>query len=191
MKKAIIGVMLGLFLSGVGITIAQAEEHTKEYLEWEEKTTKYISLSSKCLKVKNNVKKITHIIESQYSNPDDIVLLVGYIEYIRKAFIILHRDTGDYGLSGTKLSDIPSGISSPGEESTRWFILELSKAMEPVDDLAYVANKTKIEAEKISSIKLESLRFLHVICKNLQNGGDIRKALRDADVFEGDINHSE
>lgn len=188
MKKVLIGVMFGMFLFGAGIantSSVQAEEHTKEYLEWEKKTTEYISLSRKCLKVNNDVRKIVRIIETQYNNPNQIAPLINYVEKLRQFFIITHRDIGDSGLSGTKLSGIPNVVAT--DETTTWFNSELLKALEPLDDISSYT-KTKIEAEKIASTKLESLKFLHVVVKNIQNGGDIRKAIQDADAFEKDIN---
>ena len=56
MKKVLIGVMFGLFLFGVGIASSQAEEHTKEYLEWESKTINSMKLGTRCLEVKKEYK---------------------------------------------------------------------------------------------------------------------------------------
>lgn len=188
MKKVLIGIMLGLFLFGVGIantpSVWANEQHARQYEEWREKTMNYLSLGTKCLKVNNNVRKIAHIIELQYNSPDNIVLLGNCIKSLHKDFIILHGDKGDSGISNVKFSDVSISSVSSSDETRKWFLLELSKAMEPIDNLACVADKTKIEAEKIASTKLESVKFLHVIVENLRNGDDFRKALQDVDAFE-------
>ena len=53
-----------------------------------------------------------------------------------------------------------------------------------LDELAYVADKIPRDVENISSAKLNNVRFLHVTVRNLQNGGDLIKALQEVDAFQ-------
>lgn len=191
MKKVLIGVTLGLFLSGVGITSVQAEEHTKEYLEWEEKTINSMKLGTQCLEVKKGIKKLAGEIKEKYGQDQkNLESISNYIKWIHIAFIVLERDNGAKGLSMTKTLDI-SGASGSTDEPKYWFRMELLKAMEPLDKLAYIADKTPKEVDIISSAKLLNIRFLHVIVEELKNGGDFRKALQDVDAFEGKLHPSE
>lgn len=186
MKKLLIGVMLGVFLSCVAIFNAQAaeQEHTKEYLEWEGKTINSMKLGTRCLEVKKGIKNLADEIKEKYGQGSKSLESIStYIEWIHKAFIILERDNGAKGLSMTKTLDISGGSGSP-DEPVSWFRGELLKAMESLDELAYIADKTPKEVDIISSAKLDGIRFLHVIVENLKNGGDFRKALQDVDAFE-------
>lgn len=186
MKKVLIGVMLGLFLSGVGIESVQAEEHTKEYLEWEEKTINSMKLGTRCLEVKKGIKNLADEIKEKHSQDQkSLEAISNYVGWIHKAFIILERDNGAKGLSMTKTLDIlgPPPPSS-SVEPVCWFKRELLKAMEPLDKLAYIADKTPKEVDIISSAKLDGIRFLHVIVEELKNGGDFRKAIQEVDAFE-------
>lgn len=190
MKKVLIGVMFGLFLFGVGIASSQAEEHTKEYLEWESKTINSMKLGTRCLEVKKNIKALADGIKEKYGKDSSgMESISNYIDWIHMTFIILARDTGAKGLSMTKTSDIP-GASVSSDEPMRWFAGELLKAMEPIDKLAHIADKTPKEVDIIASAKLDNIRFLHIIIKNLQNGGDFRRALQEVDTFEGKPNPS-
>lgn len=183
MKKVLIGVILGLFLIGIA-SIVSAEEHIREYRQWREKVSKNVELNMRCLEVKKDISKLADDIKNNYGNShESLEVISSYIEWIHMAFIILERDTGAKGLSGTKMSDIPCASASSGEP-TRWLVGELLKVMEPLDELAYIADKDPYETKKISSAKLDNVRFLHIVMKNLQNGGDFRKAIREVDAFE-------
>ena len=187
MRRVLIGAFLGLFFLGVPSFKAQAGEqkHTKDYLEWREKTTNSLNISSRHIKTENNVKKLADAVKAKYgkSQKNEISSLLEYIEWLHKALIILERDNGASGLAGTKLSDIP-GVSYSNDEPTRWFVEELLKAMALLDELAYVADKIPRDVENISSAKLNNVRFLHVTVRNLQNGGDLIKALQEVDAFQ-------
>ena len=50
--------------------------------------------------------------------------------------------------------------------------------------LPYMADKTQEEFKIISYVKMNEIRFLHVMIKNLQNGGDCRKAIKEVEDFE-------
>lgn len=180
MKKVLIGVMLGLFLSGVGIASVQAEEHTKEYLEWEKKIINSMDLGTRCLEVKKGIKNLADGVEKKYGQDQkSLELISNYIERVHRIFIV----NGMNILSMNKTSDM-LGASASSDEPIRWFEGDLLKVMEPLDGLACIPNKNPIEVRKISSAKLDGIRFLHVTVEELNNGGDFRKALRDVNIFE-------
>lgn len=189
MKKVLIGVILGLFLIGIA-SIVSAEEHIREYRQWREKVSKNVQLNMRCLEVKKDISKLADDIKNKYGNSsDNLKFISNYIEWLHVAFSVLKRDSGAKGLSGTKMSDIPCASAS-SDEPTRWLVGELLKAMEPLDELAYIADKDPYETKKISSAKLDNVRFLHIVIKNLQNGGDLRKAIQEVDAFEGKFEKS-
>lgn len=180
MKKILIEVMLGLFLFGVGIKSAQTKEHTKEYSEWRAKVLHDLQLDNRCLDVKNNIKKLADTVKEKYgNNPYDIKTIETYISWLHEKFLILKKD---FDLSGIKISDIPFAAVAHDRVS-EWFIEELLKATEPLDDLAYIEDKTPDEIKRILSAKLSNVKFLHIAVKNLQNGGDFRKAIKEVEEF--------
>lgn len=135
------------------------------------------------------MKKLADAIKIKYGksqNKNEIKSLLDYIEGLHKELIILKRDSGDVGLTGTKLSDIP-GVSYSTDEPTRWLIEELLKAMALLDEFAYVADKIPRDASIISSAKLNNIRFLHITVRNIQNGGDLIKAFQDVDAFQENL----
>lgn len=184
MKRFLIGTAIfGVLLFGSGGVVI-AESHTDQYEEWREKNTHYIGVARRCLETKNTVKKLATEMEEMYGKDQNVLeSFSNYIYAIHKMCIILERDNGAVALSKIKLSDMPGAMLSV-DEPTKWFIAELLKAMKPLDDWAYVSDKTPIEAQKMAYAKLESIRFLHIIVKNLQNGGDLRRAISEVDGFE-------
>lgn len=188
MRNVLIGMFLGVFLSGVGIASVRAEEHTKQYQEWRDKATKGLQLSTRCLETKKGIKLLADNTEKKYGkNMESLESISNHIEWLHMAFIILERDTGAKGLSQIKMSDIPGGATASFNEPTRWFADGLLKAMEPLDDLAHLTDKTLKEIKTISSAKLGNIKLLHVIVENIKNGGDFRKAIGTVKAFEGKL----
>jgi len=169
------GVVLGLSLLSFSVpVVVGADEHTKEYKEWREIEIRGITLSNRCVQVKKNTKLLANIIEIVFAKEEtEMVFIEGYIEWLREKFIISDRDCD---LSKLRVNNIPGAMASDVWVS-KWLAWEIVEAMKPLDELAYISDLSQKERDRIVSAKLEAIKFLHFIVKNLRTG-DPRKAMQ-------------
>ena len=177
----------GLFLLSFSAVVIAEEQHTKEYEQWRKNTLDSISLSTRCVQVKKNTKLLANTIETVFAKREkEIMFIESYIEWLREKFIISNRDCD---LSRLRVDNIPGARNYSDSHTTKWLYEELVETMKPLDELAYISDLAPRERDKIASAKLEAVKFLHFIVKNLRTG-DPRKAMQEVDDFESKYSKS-
>ena len=177
MRKVLaFGLVFGLFLLSFS-AVVEAEEHTKEYKEWRKNTLDSIDLSSRCVQVKRNINKLAENLETH--KLEDLKVIEGYIEWLHEKFIISNRDCD---LSKLRVDNIPGAMVSDAL-ILKLLAGEFVEAMKPLDELAYISDLSPKNRSRISSTKLESVKFLHFLVRNLQVG-DPRKAMQEVNDFK-------